>query len=69
MSLINKKACKQFALEYSKAHRNGKFTQISGSSFEWLEARVRNLLTEEIHRHPSIGKTLYLGGKEDKKAE
>lgn len=54
-SLLNRKAVRSEALR--KASARG-FTRVSDSFFEKIEAHVREVLAAEIHRHPSMGKTL-----------
>jgi hypothetical protein len=56
--LINRQAVKRMALELSKAHRAGKFTRVSGDFLIRMNSRLNAFLQEEVHRHPSIGKTL-----------
>ena len=55
---INKAAVKKLALEYAKANRAGRFTRVGKEFFERINAMVRNVITNEVQRHPSIGKTL-----------
>jgi len=56
--LINKKACKIFALGVSAAKRNGKFTRVSGRFFDECEAALRHKITDYVQRLPSVGKTI-----------
>jgi len=57
-NLINKKAVKHMALELSKSTRAGKFTRVSGEFLIRMNSRLNAFIQEEVHRHPSIGKTL-----------
>jgi hypothetical protein len=57
-SILNKAATKKFALDVSKQHRNGKFTRVSAAKLEEWEARLKNVIVDDVRRHPSIGKTL-----------
>lgn len=57
MSLINTKHCKEFALGYAAANRP-KFKRVGKSFLQRVEARLRNIITEEVQRHPSLGVTL-----------
>ena len=56
--LINRQAVKRMALELSKANRAGKFTRVSGEFLIRMNSRLNTFIQEEVHRHPSIGKTL-----------
>jgi hypothetical protein len=35
-----------------------RFTQISKSFMDDVEAKVRNMITQHIKKHPSVGKTI-----------
>ncbi len=54
-SLLNRKAVRNEALRASSARG---FTRVSKSFLDKLEAHVVELVAAEVHRHPSIGKTL-----------
>jgi hypothetical protein len=41
----------------------GKMTRISAGSFEWLAARVQNMIDDELRHHTTKGQTIRLGGK------
>lgn len=56
--ILNIKKTKEFALAVSKAKRNGKFTRISKDALERWEARLKNIIVDEVYKHPSIGKTI-----------
>ena len=56
--LINRQAVKRIAIELSKAHRAGRFTRVSGEFLIRMNSRLNAFIQEEVHRHPSIGKTL-----------
>lgn len=64
-SLINRSNCKKFALHTAKQLRTKDFTRVGSSTFDFLEAKLRKVIEEEVASHPTIGKTLYLGGKKD----
>lgn len=57
-TLINKQNVKRLALELSAANRAGKFTRVSADFIERIEGRLKQLISAEVQRHPSIGKTL-----------
>jgi hypothetical protein len=42
----------------SRCGQSKKFTQVSKSFMDDVEARVRNMITEHIKKHPSVGKTI-----------
>ncbi len=58
MNLINKKAVKTYALQVSQDTRGGKFTRVSQDFLGRIDAKLRNLISQEIHSHPSVGVTL-----------
>lgn len=58
MITINKKAVRDLALAVSKQTRQGKFTRVSASFLERIEAKTRLLVIAETNAHPSVGKTL-----------
>lgn len=57
-SILNQKHTRQFALDVAAKHRNGRFTRVSQDFLDRIEARTKKLILDEIHRHPSLGKTL-----------
>lgn len=57
-SLINKKACKEYALAQSQKIRNGRFTRVSKEFLDDLEALLRSSIAARVHRAPTKGKTL-----------
>ncbi len=56
--LINKAKVKAFCLAVSQAQRAGKFTRVSGEFYEQLDAELKTLIRNKIHRLPSVGKTI-----------
>jgi hypothetical protein len=56
--LINKQAVKRMALELSKANRGGKFTRVGSEFLIRMNSMLAAIIRSEVHRHPSIGKTL-----------
>ena len=64
-SLLNRCNCKKFALHTATQLRTKAFTRVGSSTYDYLEARLRKIIEEEVAAHPTIGKTLYLGGKKD----
>ncbi len=56
-SLLNRKAVRSEALRAPRARAHG-FTRVSKSFLDKIEAHVAELVAAEVHRHPSIGKTL-----------
>jgi hypothetical protein len=60
---LNRSRVKRTALELAAANRHtydGKprFTRVSATFLERIEARVREAIRSEVHSHPSVGKTL-----------
>lgn len=58
MNLINKKAVKAYALQVSQDTRGGKFTRVSADFLVRVETKLRTIIAQEIHSHPSVGVTL-----------
>ena len=61
MSLINRKAVKQFILDTAKAEGKTEFTRVGSASFDWIENQLSDLIKAEVVAQPSKGKTLSLG--------
>lgn len=57
-TLLNKAAAREYALEQSRLQRNGRFTRVSKSFVDGLDAVLRTVIAERVRRHPGIGKTL-----------
>lgn len=57
-SLINKKNTREIALAYAEETRPGRFKAVSADFIDRLEAKFRNVIKDEVKRHPSLGKTL-----------
>src|SRR4030042_846244 len=58
-NLINKKACKQLALQWAKDNRKGWMpTRVSGVFLDDLDTKVRLLITSAVAKHRSVGKTI-----------
>lgn len=69
MNLINKTECRKFLLAKALTRwPNGKFTRVSQSTLDYLEDAVRNLMDNIIVSHPTIGKTIMIEDKHEKKA-
>lgn len=64
-SLLNRSNCKKFILHTAKQTRTKDFTRVGGETYDYLEARLRTIIEEEVQSHPTLGKTLYLGRKSD----
>jgi len=56
-SLLNRSACKQFALECAK-NRFHKFTRVSKEFLESIEFNVMATIRQKVAGMPSKGKTL-----------
>ena len=55
--LISRKHVREFALEMAKS-RAHKFTRVGGDFFLKCEGQLKAFIRSEVHRHPSVGKTL-----------
>ena len=55
--LINKKAVKQYTLDYCLKNRS-KFTRISNQFFDNMDSQLRNMIDKYVQSLPSIGKTV-----------
>ncbi|WCJ60707.1 hypothetical protein NXS98_06155 [Fontisphaera persica] len=55
--LINRRHVKLFALEMAMA-RAHKFTRVSQEFFLKCEANLKEFIRGQVHRHPSVGKTI-----------
>jgi hypothetical protein len=59
MTHINAKAVRELALHLASAHRPAQgFTRVSKEFLERVDAKVRNLVLNEVKAHPSKGTTL-----------
>jgi len=58
MSLLNKKAVKEYALQVAKDTGRSQFARVSVDFVDSVEADLRNSIRSKIHRHPSVGVTL-----------
>ena len=56
--LLNRKAVKELALEICKTSHAGQFTRVGKEFLDRVNAHIEVYIRSEIHRHPSIGKTL-----------
>ena len=61
MSLLNKKAVKQFILDTAKDQGRVDFTRVGSGSFDFLEVALKKTIQDEISAHPAGGKTINLG--------
>ena len=55
--MLNKRKVKMFALEMAKS-RAHKFTRVGQEFIDRCEAQLKNYIRDQVHRHPSVGKTL-----------
>jgi hypothetical protein len=63
-SLITRSLVKKYLLERAKALRPyHPFTQVSGETFDALEARFRNICDDAIRSHPAVGKTIKISNR------
>jgi len=58
-NLINKAACKKFALRWAQEHRTGWLpTRVSQQFLDDLDSKVRLLVQGSVNRHRTVGKTI-----------
>ena len=58
-SLINKSACRNFAIRWGQENRRGwKPTRCSGQFLDDLEAKLRLTIQKAVSNHPTIGTTI-----------
>ena len=55
--MLNRRKVKLFALEMAKS-RAHKFTRVGSEFYDRCEAQLKNYIRSEVHRHPSVGKTI-----------
>ena len=55
--LLNRSKVRQFTLAMAegRAHR---FTRVGSEFFVRCEVQLKNFISDQVHRHPSVGKTL-----------
>ncbi len=56
-SLLNRAHVRRMVLDLARRTRP-KFTRVGGAFLDRIEARVRDIVHDELRRHPSTGKTL-----------
>jgi hypothetical protein len=56
--LLNPTRVRQYALDLAKRERHHHFTAVSVEFIQRIDAKLRNLIHDEIKRHPSRGKRL-----------
>ena len=57
-SLLNKAQVRQCLLDTMRRRGRAQFVQVSAEYFRELEGRVRTLIEDDAHRHPSKGVTV-----------
>jgi hypothetical protein len=55
--LLNRSKVRQFALTMAE-QRAHKFTRVGDEFFTRCEAQLKNYIRDQVHRHPSVGKTI-----------
>ena len=55
--LLNRSKVRPFALTMAE-HRAHKFNRVGGEFFVRCEVQLKNFIRDQVHRHPSNGKTL-----------
>jgi hypothetical protein len=56
--LLNPAKVREFALALASSERHHEFNAVSVEFIQRIDARLRNLIHDEIKRHPSRGKRL-----------
>jgi len=58
-SLINRQACKRFALRWAQEHRTGWLpSQVSKQFIDDLDAKVRVMIQGAVGKHRTVGRTI-----------
>ena len=55
--MLNRSKVRQFALAMA-ASRAHKFNRVGGEFFVRCEVQLKNFIRDQVHRHPSVGKTI-----------
>lgn len=59
--LINRAEVRRFILvQFESKRPQAGITRVSGEALDRIEAWLRSKLRDEVHRHPSVGKTFRL---------
>jgi hypothetical protein len=56
--LLNAARVRQYALDVAKRQRHHAFTAVTVDFIQRIDARLRNIIQDEVKRHPSKGKRL-----------
>jgi hypothetical protein len=56
--LINRKAVRQFLVDFADKHRAHKFNRVAPEVYDQLEADLRERCRRIVHSQPSKGKTI-----------
>ena len=56
--LVNRSCVRRFVLEYAARSRSHRFTRVSDSVFDQIEATVRERCRTIVHQQPSVGRTI-----------
>jgi hypothetical protein len=56
--LVNPAKVRRYALDLAEKERHHHFTAVSVEFIQRIDARLRNIIRDEIKRHPSRGKRL-----------
>jgi hypothetical protein len=55
--MVNRRKVKLFALEMAR-QRSHKFTRVGTEFYDKCEASLKQFIRDQVHRHPSVGKTI-----------
>ncbi|NBV25460.1 MAG: hypothetical protein EBS05_26560 [Proteobacteria bacterium] len=55
--MLNRSKVKQFTMTTAEK-RAHKFTRVGSEFFVRCEVQLKNFIRDQVHRHPSVGKTI-----------
>jgi hypothetical protein len=55
--MLNRSKVRQFALTMAE-QRAHKFNRVGSEFFVRCEVQLKNFIRDQVHRHPSLGKTI-----------
>jgi hypothetical protein len=55
--MVNRRKVKMFALEMARS-RAHKFTRVGKEFYDRCEVSLKQFIRDQVHRHPSKGKTI-----------
>jgi hypothetical protein len=55
--MLHRRKVKLFTLEIAKS-RAHKFTRVGSEFYDKCEVNLKQFIRDQVHRHPSVGKTI-----------